>query len=189
MPLLAEAPIRTGAQYPYAPPTEPCDARRQYEPRLVPKKPTKMLLPEGLVRSPTEPRDAREHLVQIVQIVQTVQKCVRRTSRVASRALDKPLRGRSNPSPERSGAVDGTLPVEVHLPSGGGECNQARRRYEPAHRVRAGSYQRSQLEYHFREAWYDLPPKPTTRARAHRGVVPLVLRNPQSRKPNPGHTP
>ena len=56
MPLLAEAQIRTGAQYPYAPHTEPYNARRRYEPRFVPKKPSTMPLPRGLVRTPLKPK-------------------------------------------------------------------------------------------------------------------------------------
>jgi hypothetical protein len=48
---------------------------------------------------------------------------------------------------------------------------------------------KSQVECRFQEAWYDLPPKPKTHARARRGVVPLVTSYPQSREPNPGHTP
>src|SRR5437773_1994552 len=59
MTLLAEAQIRTGAQHPYAPHTEPYDARRRYEPRLAQKEPSKMPLSGGLVRSPTEAREAR----------------------------------------------------------------------------------------------------------------------------------
>jgi hypothetical protein len=50
-----------------------------------------------------------------------------------------------------------------------------------------GSYQRSQVECRFQEAWYEIPPKPMARARAHRGVVPIVLRTPESRETNPGH--
>ena len=34
---------------------------------------------------------------------------------------------------------------------------------------------KSQVERCFQEAWYEIPPKPMARARAHRGVVPLVL--------------
>jgi hypothetical protein len=59
MPLLAEAQIRTGAQYPYAPHTEPQGARRRYEPRLVQKEPSRMPLSGGLVRTPTEAHGTR----------------------------------------------------------------------------------------------------------------------------------
>ena len=57
------------------------------------------------------------------------------------------------------------LSRSTFVPGEGEELNQAQRWYDPAHRVRAGSYQRNQVECHFQEVWYELPPKPTARAR------------------------
>jgi hypothetical protein len=132
-------------------------------------------------------RRARRHLVQIVHLVQ---KCVRRTSSVASSAQDTPVAGGSNPGPKRLGPADGALPVEVHLRSWGKERDQS-----GAEVVRPGSYPVSRVVPK-KPSRMLLPgglvrtlPKPETRARAHRGVVPLVLCTPQSREPNPGHTP
>jgi hypothetical protein len=134
----------------------------------------------------TPRRARRKHLVQLVQIVHFSNQNAHLQSREPS--LRQASRRGLKQGPNRSGAVDGALPVEIHLSSRGmwGECNQAQRRYEPAHRVRAGSYQRNQVECSFQEVWYELPPKPTARAR--RGVVPLVLCTPQSRETHPGHT-
>jgi hypothetical protein len=63
-----------------------------------------MPLPGGLVRSPTEPHDAL-----CKDLVPLVPKCVLRTSRVASPAQDKPVRGGLNQGPRRSGPVHGAL--------------------------------------------------------------------------------
>jgi hypothetical protein len=77
------------------------------------------------------------------------------------------------------------LSRSTFVPGEGGELNQAQRWYDPAHRVRAGSYQRNQLECHFQEVWYELLPKPISRARARRGVVPIVLRTPPEPRAQP----
>jgi hypothetical protein len=78
-------------------------------------------------------RRARWSLVQIVQIVRIV-RIVLRTPRAASPTQDTPVRGGSNPGPKRSGAVDGALPVEVHLRSWGRGAQSG------AEVVRPGSY-------------------------------------------------
>jgi hypothetical protein len=79
--------------------------------RIVPKKPSRMPPPGGLVRVPTEPRDAlRKDLVPLVP------KCVLCTFRVASPAQDKAVRGGLNQGPRRSGPVHGALsPPRVYL--------------------------------------------------------------------------
>ena len=79
--------------------------------RIVPKKPGKMPPPGGSVRAPTEPHDAlRKDLVPLVQ------KCALSTSRVASPAQDKPVRGSLNQGPRRSGPVHGALsPALIYL--------------------------------------------------------------------------
>jgi hypothetical protein len=79
--------------------------------RIVPKKPSRMPHPGGLVRTPTEPHNAlRKDLVRLVP------KCVLHTSRVASPAQDKPVRGGLNQGPRRSGPVHGALsPALVYL--------------------------------------------------------------------------
>jgi hypothetical protein len=142
-----------------------------------------MPLPGGLVRVPTEPQAAREHLVQIVPIVHLVQKCVRRTSSVARSTQDTPRAGGSNPGPKRSGPIDGALPVEVHLSSWG----RGRARLG-AEAVRIGSQSTSRLvpkKPSRMPLLGDLVRSPTEPqdARAHRGVVPLVLRTPRAASP------
>jgi hypothetical protein len=128
-------------------------------PKLLPKKPSRMPPPGGLVRAPTEPRGAR-----YVNLVRLVPKCVLHTSRVASPAQDKPVRGGSNPGPKRSGPADGALPVEVHLRSWGRGRAQS-----GAKVVRSGSYPVSWIvpkkpsRMPLPEAWYELPPNPMTR--------------------------
>jgi hypothetical protein len=60
--------------------------------------------------SPNPKTRAHEHLVHLVQ------KCVLRTSRVASPAQEKPLRGSLNQGPRRLGPVHGPLfPPRVYL--------------------------------------------------------------------------
>jgi hypothetical protein len=64
--------------------------------RIVPKKLGKTPPPGGLVRAPTEPHDALYK-----DLVPLVPKCVLHTSRVASPAEVKPVRGSLNQGPRR----------------------------------------------------------------------------------------
>jgi hypothetical protein len=124
------------------------------------------------------PRRARRHLVHLVR------KCVRCTSSVANSAQDTPVAGGSNPGPKRSGPADGALPVEVHLRSWGKERDQSgaevvRPRSYPVSRFVPKKPSRMLLP----GGLVRTPPKPKTRACAHRGVVPLVLRTPRAASP------